>query len=406
MSSMNVEWVLVIRYLLSQHKATYGRLKDNTYTKDYVQLSRDPGFLADITALFSETGTSASVVPLTYKWPAGQAPGNLIFRSADRPHLSWETWRGAPAAWKMALDPRDDVAETIPGNPNHQDPTKATEEFNSLKSNGGGQPYLLAVKLYGEAQTLHLRAYLESPSNEYRWADTRILPPEVQAVLNRTSDQSALAWARFGDSGQLTFDPARNHDAWLPARELSEQVPKENPVPPPPEEGPPASDSAILAEMLETADDLVEQFRRQIDEDNFSVDDQYSSSKTRGSAQRAFAERVKTNYGWECAVTGITTRSFLVAAHIVPWSQDKTIRLDPRNGICLSLLVDRAFENGQILITDDLRIEVNRERIASDIRLSEALDRYDGLKLRLPEKDPPKVEYLRRRRGAPPTAPS
>ena len=405
MSRTNVEWVLVVRYLLSQHKATYGRLKDNTYTKDYIQLSRDPGFLADISALFSDGDKPASVVPLRYKWPADQAPGSLIFRSADRPHLSWETWRGAPAPWKMALEPREDAAETIPGDPSHQDPTKATEEFRSLKSKGGGQPYLIAVKLYGEPRTLHLRAYLDNPSNKYSWADTSLLPPEIRALIERTSDQSALAWARFSNSGRLTFDPARNHDTWASARDLSEIPLREKLISPPLNGGPHASDSAIVAEMLETTDDLVEQFRQQIDEHDFSVDDQYANSKTRGSAQRAFAERVKKNYKWECAVTGISTRAFLVAAHIVPWSQDKNIRLDPSNGICLSLLIDRAFEEGHIFITDDFRIVVNKDRIASDIRLQEALGSYDGKKLKLPERDPPMVEYLRRRRAAP-TAPS
>ncbi|MBR7559829.1 HNH endonuclease, partial [Mycobacterium tuberculosis] len=82
----------------------------------------------------------------------------------------------------------------------------------------------------------------------------------------------------------------------------------------------------------------VEAFREQIKNKNYEVDDSYATAKTRGSAQRAFSEEVKKIYDFRCAITGIDTKDFLVAAHIVPWSQDKSIRLDPSNGICLSLI--------------------------------------------------------------------
>lgn len=93
-------------------------------------------------------------------------------------------------------------------------------------------------------------------------------------------------------------------------------------------------------------------FDAQIAAGDFSVEDQYRTSKTRGSAQAAFARAVKGNYGYRCAVTGITTPEFLVASHIVPWADDPSIRLDPRNGICLSTLVDRAFDTGYLTIDE------------------------------------------------------
>lgn len=89
-------------------------------------------------------------------------------------------------------------------------------------------------------------------------------------------------------------------------------------------------------------------------------------AKTRGSAQRAFAKAVKTNYGFRCAVSGIKSRDFLIAAHIVPWSEDQTIRLDPSNGIGLSLLVDRAFEKGYLRIEDDHTIRIDLDRVGDD----------------------------------------
>jgi len=38
----------------------------------------------------------------------------------------------------------------------------------------------------------------------------------------------------------------------------------------------------------------------------------------------------------------------LIASHIVPWSKDKQNRLNPRNGLCLSALHDKAFDRGMI----------------------------------------------------------
>jgi hypothetical protein len=100
-----------------------------------------------------------------------------------------------------------------------------------------------------------------------------------------------------------------------------------------------------------------------------------------------------------CAITGIETREFLVAAHIVPWSTDQSIRLDPSNGICLSLLVDRAFEKGYLLIEDDHTIRIDWDRVGDDHELRTWLKPYEGKTLNAPTDGPPKAEYLQRRRA-------
>src|SRR5699024_12616771 len=94
-----------------------------------------------------------------------------------------------------------------------------------------------------------------------------------------------------------------------------------------------------------------ETFHRRIVEGDFAVEDKEVTARVRGSAQGAFADAVKSNYDWTCAVTGIRTRAFLVASHIVPWSDDSSIRLEPSNGACLSTFVDSAFAAGFLEIT-------------------------------------------------------
>jgi hypothetical protein len=444
MAAQPVEWVLVIYYGPSAHRATYGRLDNTTYTKDYIQLSRKEEFLETVSRLFPVVGGVGSV-PLTYQWPTGTTEGAFVFKSVDRPHLKWETSLGAPKAWRMSPTPSETTAETIPGDPTHLDFASAENELALLASRGAGQPYLFAIKLRDEPNKLHLRAYLENPNHEFSWADLGLVPADIQALVAKTSQQSALAWSTFQSGGvspgaeikdilsQLTeaknpasvidaldadigralaryllqpgyglfFDPTRNHDAWLQTAPLSEKVAVSvheirTAID---TRFPPILQTDAAAEALEADPAEVEAFRKQIERKSFQVPDATATVKTRGSAQRAFADAVKSNYGTRCAITGIETRQFLVAAHIVPWSKDPSIRLDPTNGICLSLLVDRAFENGYLLIEDDYAVRIDWERLGDDDSLQKQLRPYDGTKLNVPITGGPKLEYLQRRRA-------
>jgi len=447
MSALPVEWVLVIFYGPSAHRATYGRLGrqdgNKTYTKDYIQLSRRKAFIDAVTHFFPDIGDGGSA-SLTYKWPTGTAKGALVLLSSDRPHLKWETSVGAPQVWKMAPAPTAVSAETIPGNPAHIDIDDAENEFGLLKSRGAGQPYLIAIKLRDDPNTLQLRAYLNAPSSKYAWADMGLVPKSIRDLTAKTSQTSALAWSSVQSSGTaptaevndalaqlrlstsalsviesldaetagdlavylknpgsgLFFDPSRNHDAWLQLAAPDEQLA--------------LSTNAILemlearlqadaqgdatAETLEVSAEEVEAFTEQIAQENYGVPDAHATVKTRGSAQRAFANEVKANYGFSCAVTGIRKKEFLIASHIVPWSEDQSIRLDPANGVCLSLLVDKAFEKGYLLIDDSFAIRIDYDKVGDDEALREQLSRYDGISLMMPTAHPPKLDYLQRRR--------
>jgi hypothetical protein len=445
MAAQPVEWVLVIYYGPSAHRATYGRLGDTKYTKDYIQLSKKTEFLGAVRRLFPVTAGEEGTVPLIYKWPTGTTPGTLVFISADRPHLKWETSLGAPKAWKMSLSPSDAVAETIPGDPTHIDFEAAENELALLASRGAGQPYLMAIKLHDEPTTLHLRAYLGGPSAAYAWADISIVPSPIQELAAKTSQSSALSWetfasggvvpsavirhtlSRLGSSGNpvavlddldadigrglaaylrrpgygLFFDPSQNHNAWIQPAPLSEGLATSVSVflETLDAKYPSAAQGDAAAEAAEHDLSEVEAFREQIEGKSYSVADSSATIKTRGSAQRAFANAVKSNYEHRCAITGIETRDFLVASHIVPWSEDQSIRLDPSNGICLSLLMDRAFEKGHLLIENDLTIRINWVKVGNDLVLRSQLEPYDGKKLTQPKTEVPQPEYLQRRRA-------
>lgn len=73
--------------------------------------------------------------------------------------------------------------------------------------------------------------------------------------------------------------------------------------------------------------------------------------------QSYFRRRVLSAYDFRCCVTGLSQRELLVASHIVPWAQDPTLRLNPKNGLCLNALHDRAFDRGLMFVGEDFRIQ-------------------------------------------------
>jgi hypothetical protein len=128
----------------------------------------------------------------------------------------------------------------------------------------------------------------------------------------------------------------------------------------------------------------------------------YSSSDVTVVAKRRrqhakFAAQVKANYGKACAMCGITEPDFLVAGHIVAWSEDEQNRLNPANGLCLCVLHDRAFERGYLILDEEFHIRMN-PRIHPDSRLGMYLKDVVGRRLQLPSVHPPAPELLKRHR--------
>ena len=179
------------------------------------------------------------------------------------------------------------------------------------------------------------RVEVANPEEHFKWADLSNAPPVIRNLAADTSNRSAVAWQFFkeGEEPELYFNPKVKRNPWsigapvstggpVPSGPTQTQLPSEIPE----------FDSDLLAERLPESSEQVFEFKSRIDEENYEVLDATMTVKTRGSAQKAFADKVKNNYGWRCSLTGIRAREFLIASHIVPWSVDQTIRLDPANG--------------------------------------------------------------------------
>lgn len=107
--------------------------------------------------------------------------------------------------------------------------------------------------------------------------------------------------------------------------------------------------------------------------------DRLSSVKVRVN-QRLFRQMVLNGYGTTCCVTGIAEPSLLVGSHIVPWAEDARQRLNPRNGLCLNALHDRAFDVGLMTVSDDLRVQIAPRALAAPT-LGRWLGEFDGAPL-------------------------
>ena len=89
--------------------------------------------------------------------------------------------------------------------------------------------------------------------------------------------------------------------------------------------------------------------------------------------QSFFRSALLASYNNKCCILGISNPELLVASHIVPWSVDKNNRLNPRNGILINALHDKAFEYGYITITIDYKVLVCNELLISK---NKAYDEY------------------------------
>ncbi len=112
--------------------------------------------------------------------------------------------------------------------------------------------------------------------------------------------------------------------------------------------------------------------------------------------QRFFREAVLSGYHNACAICSINIPSMLNASHIVPWSKDKTRRVDPKNGISLCVLHDRAFDRGLITVDDKYKVIVSEQLFTkkpSNLHKIGLLDIH-GKKINLPERFKPDADAL------------
>jgi len=112
--------------------------------------------------------------------------------------------------------------------------------------------------------------------------------------------------------------------------------------------------------------------------------------------QTIFRRMILSSYAGVCCISGLSEPRLLIASHIVPWNKDIGNRLNPHNGLCLSVLHDKAFDRGLITILPDYTVAVSKEitKLVDDNFAQSTLVAINGQKIKMPEKFHPLPEFL------------
>lgn len=114
--------------------------------------------------------------------------------------------------------------------------------------------------------------------------------------------------------------------------------------------------------------------------------------------QYFFRLSVLNAYGNSCCITGIQCPGLLIASHIKPWSvsDSKTERTNPRNGLCLNSLHDKAFDKGLITIDKNYRVIFSPH--LTDVYMDESTHdwfyKYEKKEIQLPDKFLPGKDFI------------
>lgn len=145
-----------------------------------------------------------------------------------------------------------------------------------------------------------------------------------------------------------------------------------------------------------TAEQSVTEYASEItDTTNYSAGNRTALVRIR-VGQNFFRQSVLSAYRGRCCITGLSDSRLLVASHIVPWHADAHNRMNPRNGLCLSALHDRAFDQGLFTLSEDFKIKISYQlNTMEKIRFAnEWLINLEGRPIDLPEKFQPLRDFV------------
>ena len=246
-----------------------------------------------------------------------------------------------------------------------------------------------------EQLKLAFHFYCQTPFGKLHSRNPQIV--ELARLIGRTSDALAMKLVNFasldpsitatGRTG-LRGASARDREVWDEFHADWERL-------------------AVECEQLRQH--LLHEHRKPLDllrthVDDFVLDD-YSGETRQAIVQQRikqdfFRRAVLASYRGRCCISGVSDTRFLVASHIVPWRQDKANRLNPSNGLCLSAIHDKAFDQHLFSLTDDHRVVLSESLKASkDAFLREVFWPTEDKKISLPDKFLPELNFIARHRA-------
>lgn len=116
--------------------------------------------------------------------------------------------------------------------------------------------------------------------------------------------------------------------------------------------------------------------------------------------QNLFRKMVLLNYGGRCCVTGLSVPATLRASHIVGWTEDKTTRLLPTNGLCLAATYDAAFDEHLLSFDEEYRmiLSPSLHEYFCNQAFVETFKRYEGKRMLSALRFQPSQDFLQHHR--------
>jgi putative restriction endonuclease len=129
------------------------------------------------------------------------------------------------------------------------------------------------------------------------------------------------------------------------------------------------------------------------EENDYSIENRRLEINVR-QKQSVFRKNVLKNFQRRCCISALTETNLLRASHIVPWSHRVDSRLDPSNGLCLSVAYDHLFDQGFIGFTESLKVIITPQHKRFSAPLQSILKDIDAKQASLPKLRPINTEYL------------
>jgi predicted restriction endonuclease len=235
---------------------------------------------------------------------------------------------------------------------------------------------------------LALHLYCRLPFGKYHRLNPAII--ELAHIINRTPDAVAMKLANFA-----SFDPyhqARGikglRNAARSDREIWEEFNNSwNDLA--------VQTEALYGELVKISSP-VNVNAEYIEQDTFTGPTEIERLTKVRLGQRFFRRVILTGYANKCCICGIPIPELLIAGHIVPWSIDANLRVNPHNGLCLCALHDKAFDRGLFTLGEDYQVVIGkalRQNFPNE-GIRSGFAAYDGQSIALPDKFLPEQSFL------------
>ena len=127
---------------------------------------------------------------------------------------------------------------------------------------------------------------------------------------------------------------------------------------------------------------------------DYAIENRILEIKAR-QKQSLFRKRVLENFQNQCCLSSLKEENLLIASHIIPWADRIETRLDPANGLCLSYVYDKLFDNRYFSFSDNLKVVVSDQASTLSEEIQNILASIENNIIREPHYYPISLDYIK-----------